>query len=131
MYHYSTVLPKQAAQKAGYYANVTWGGDGFGDLERWLTESYSGLNDPYHIGEGGASVPQWLQRYRGGRHPAQIIKLQQNLASGALDESLRGTDDLEKLLSSPSYTFGRWRLRFRLFVSWSAKRVLASIRRPW
>ena len=129
MYHYSTVLPKQAEQKAGYYANVTWGGDGFGDLERWLTESYYGLRDPYHIGEGEQVTPQWLQRYRGGRHPAQIIELQKLLASHYLEEVLRPTDDLEKLLSSPRYVLGRWSLRVRLFIFWSAKRVFASFRR--
>ena len=129
MYHYSTVLPKQAEQKAGYYANVTWGGDGFGDLEQWLTESYYGLRDPYHIGEGGRSIPQWLQRYRGGRHPAQIVKLQQHLASGELDEPTRPTDDLDRLLNSPLYALGRWGVRVRLFIFWTAKRLIASFKR--
>ena len=128
LYHYSCVLPKQARQKVGYYTHVTWT-DVFRDNERWLKESYFGLRDPYFIGEGGRLMPQWLERYR-GPHPAQIVKMRQDLSAGRLKEPLRLTEDIEKLLSSPRYTLGRWILRTYLFVFCNARRLLATLKRP-
>ena len=127
LYHYSYVLPKQARQKVGYYANVTWS-DVFRDNERWLKESYFGLRDPYFIGEGGRLMPQWLERYR-GPHPARIVKMRQDLSTGRLKEPLRPTEDIEKLLSSPRYTLGRWILRVYLFFFWNATRPARRLRR--
>ena len=120
LHHYSYVLPKQARQKVGYYANVAWT-DAFRNNERWLQESYLELRDPYFIGEGGRSMPQWLERYR-GLHPPQIVKLRHDLTTGKLEERSRPTDDIEKLLDSATYTLGRWFLRRYIFLSWHSKR---------
>jgi hypothetical protein len=121
LYHYSYVLPKQARQKVGYYTHVTWSHH-YRDNERWLQESYFGLEDPYFIGEGGRISPQWLERYR-GPHPAQIVQMRQDLNDGRLKEPLRPTEDIEKLLSSPLYALGRWILRVCLFIFWNARRL--------
>lgn len=125
LYHYSYVLPKQAYQKVGYYTHATWTAE-FQDNERWLTESYFGLKDPYFIGESGRRKPQWLERYR-GPHPSQIEKLRQDLSTGHLKEVVRPTQDIENLLESRSYTLERWSLRaysFLLFNTRRAKRGL-------
>ncbi|NVM22067.1 MAG: methyltransferase domain-containing protein [Desulfobacterales bacterium] len=127
LYHYSYVLPKQAREKVGYFSNVAWT-DVFRNNERWLKESYFELRDPYFIGESGRLKPQWLERYR-GPHPTQIVKMQQDLSMRRLKETLRATEDIEKLLSSPSYALGRPLLRTRLFILWTAKRPIAALLR--
>ncbi|MDY6836615.1 MAG: methyltransferase domain-containing protein [Thermodesulfobacteriota bacterium] len=127
LYHYSYVLPKQARQKVGYYTHVTWS-DHYRDNERWLKEGYYGLTDPYFIGEGGRRMPQWLERYR-GPHPAEIVKMREDLHTGQAKEPLRPLEDIEKLLSSPRYALGRWVLRAYLFVLWNARQVARRLRR--
>ena len=122
MYHYSYVLPKQAKQKVGYYANATWS-DVFRDNERWLKESYYLLKDPYYIGETGRQMPQWLERYR-GPHPYQIMELQKDLLDGQIKEEVRPTEDIDKLLDSKVYFLGKLIFGAILFIRWN------SIHRP-
>ena len=128
MYHYTTVLPKQAREKVGYYANVTWSGDGFSAIHRWLQDSYYGLTDPYFIGEDGKARLQWLERYQ-GRHPGQIVRMREDLGSDRLEEAMRPTEDLERLLGSRSYIVGRWARRLQLFIGWHLGRSYSSVRR--
>lgn len=127
LYHYSYVLPKQAYQKVGYYTHVTWSTE-FRDNERWLKDSYFGLEDPYFIGESGRSKPQWLERY-GGPHPAQIVKMRQDLRTGHLEEPLRPVQDIERLLNSRLYSLGRWGLRAYSFLLFNERRVMRGLRR--
>ncbi|MGD0167509.1 MAG: methyltransferase domain-containing protein [Gaiellaceae bacterium] len=126
LYHYSYVLPKQAYQKVGYYTHATWTTE-FRDNERWLTESYFGLKDPYFIGEGGRRKPQWLERYD-GPHPAQIEKMREDLSAGYIEETLRPTQDIENLLNSRLYTLGRRSLRVYSFLLFNTRRVKRGLR---
>ena len=130
MYHYSTIFPKQAREKMGYYPKVTWSRAfaQMAHMDGWIADSYYGLKHPYHLSVLGLSMPAWLERYLGG-HPAQIVRMRQDLASGTLEEALRPTEDLEQLLSSPAYKIGRWALRVQLFVVWNVKQPYASLRR--
>lgn len=127
LYHYSYVLPKQAAQKVGYYVNVEWT-DAFRDNERWLKEKYYGLKDPLFISEKGRWRWQWLERYT-GEHPAAIQQLRADLASGALTEPLRRTDDIEGLMAAPSYWLGRVFARLALFLTYHARRLVKPLTR--
>jgi hypothetical protein len=122
LYHYSYVLPKQAQQKVGYYANVTWT-DAFKENERWYQESYLELKHPFFVGEKGRKVPQWLQRYR-GEHPTQIRLLQQDLRDGKLNAELRPVGDIDKLLDSPLYRLGCWLFQAYTFLFWHTRQLL-------
>ena len=84
--------------------------------ERWLKERYLKLGSPYRVGEG-KNYLTWLIRYT-GLHPKQINLLQDDIADGKLDVSLRQTSDIELLLSSNSYRIGRALLRIVLFIQW-------------
>lgn len=127
LYHYSYVLPRQAEQKVGYFSHVTWS-DTFRDNERWLHDRYLELGDPYHVGEGQQYLT-WLTPYD-GPHPGQIIRMQEDIASGRLKVCLRRTEDIERLLASPFYILARFLLRVFLFVKWhSWKQPARTLRR--
>ncbi len=115
MYHYSYVFPKQAKQKVDYYSNVSWT-DAFQGNQRWMEESYLKLKTPLFLGEKGAPIFQWLERYRGS-HPEAIVQLRKDLKHGILKEPLRQTFDIEKLLNSPMY--------------WLATRILHTVLPPY
>lgn len=125
LYHYSYVLPKQAHQKVGYYTNVPWTSV-FRNNERWLKETYFKLKNPYFIREEGRFMPQWLERYH-GPHPGEIIKLQQDIRMGHLQEPLRPTEDIERLLNSPWYALGRRVLEVYSFIIGKALEFVISL----
>ncbi len=105
MYHYSYVFPKQAEQKVGYYANVDWT-EAFRQNERWMREEYFDLKHPMFLGERGWPVLQWLERYR-GQHPEAIRRLRADIDSGKISESMRSTEDIDRLLDSSLYFLER------------------------
>jgi len=114
LYHYSYVLPKQAYEKVAYYTNVTWT-DAFRENERWLSERYLKLGDPFHVGEG-LDYLTWLVRYD-GQHPEHIVKMRDDISNGRLKIALRPTGDIESLLSSRSYTVARSALSVLLYLN--------------
>jgi hypothetical protein len=67
-----------------------------------MEESYFGLKHPFFLGEKGKPILQWLERYR-GTHPEAIQQLRVDIDSGGVQEKLRQTTDIEKLLNAPSY----------------------------
>jgi len=126
LYHYSYVLPKQAKQKVGYYSNVTWT-KAFQENEQWFQDSYLGLKRPYFLGERGGLIFQWLERYE-GNHPEAIERLREDLSHGVVQEPLRLTEDLEKLLSSPAYWLLTRILRIVMIPYWRVRRWLKNVR---
>lgn len=127
LYHYSYVLPKQAQQKVGYYANVSWT-DAFRENERWYQESYLALKHPFFVGEKGRKVPQWLQRFQ-GQHPADIVRLRNDLQKGRIHAAMRPVENIESLLGSRSYKIGCWLLRVYLFVFWHLRKLVKPVTR--
>lgn len=101
MFHYSYVFPKQARQKVGYYSNVDWT-QAFRQNQQWLEDSYFGLKSPLFLSERGKPIFQWLERYRSG-HPEIIVQLRKDIDSGKVEEPMRATRDIEKLLNQPLY----------------------------
>lgn len=126
--HYAYVLPKQAEQKAGYYANVSWS-EAFRDNQRWYEESYKGLNNPLFLGQRGRWELQWLEPYKGA-HPSQIEKLRADLESGKIKERTRATEDIEALLKSPLYQLLRAKASLWLLVFWPLRNVWKRKLRP-
>lgn len=122
MYHYSYVLPKQALQKVGYYSNVVWS-DAFRHNQTWWKESYQQLKRPLFLGERGWPILQWLERF-GGQHPAAIRQLRADLESGRIQEELRPTEDIERLLRSPWYWLVTRLLHLIMPPYWYVRRAL-------
>ena len=119
MYHYSYVLPKQAAQKVGYYANVDWT-EVFRDAASWEIESYQKLAHPFFVGERGFPMFQWLEPFR-GQHPAAIRQLIADLDSGKLTEPQRPQEDIEALLKSTWYRAATLLLRWIMTPYWKLR----------
>ena len=107
LYHYSLVLPKQVIQKCAYYEEAVW--TERSEALEWAKDVFFELRDPYHV-HNVYDYPSWLERFRGS-HPPQIQALQADLQTGILDIEVRSTEDIEALLRSPMYRFGRAALR--------------------
>jgi len=116
MYHYSYVLPKQAVQKVGYYANVDWT-EVFRDAANWEAQSYQKLAHPFFVGERGFPMFQWLEAFQ-GTHPKIIQKLIHDLNEGTLVEEQRDQADIERLLGSIWYRIATRMLRWILTPYW-------------
>jgi hypothetical protein len=125
LFHYSYVFPKQAQQKVGYYSHVSWT-EAFRGNQRWLDESFLGLEDPFFLGEKGKPILQWLERYR-ETHPEAIQELRANIDSGIVQEKLRPTTDIEKLLNSPAYWLATSLLHMIMPSFWKIRTWLRSI----
>jgi len=116
LYHYSLLFPKQVIEKCDYYATADWARRA-GAVE-WANEAYLELHRPYRVHNVFAH-PSWLERYRGPQ-PAEGTRMMADLRVSDPD-SLRRTDDIERLLGSPAYRIGRaavrswdpWDLRLR------------------
>lgn len=144
MFHYCDLFPHQVLAKAAVYR-----------LEKpkvcaaildWAEHNYMRLEHPYHV-ERHYWLPAWLERYS-GHHPPEILRMMRDIRSGALDYELRPTDDIERLLATPTYWLGRqslkalepldraWRWGRRQAIRAShipgkIRHALASARGPW
>ena len=74
------------------------------------------------------AFPSWLERYFGS-HPVEIESLRQELAASPGKDALRPTDDIERLLDSPAYQFGRFLLKKSTPLALFAIRIIRRIRR--
>lgn len=106
MLHYSLLLPKQVAEKCDYYAKAAWAHRG--GATRWAKETYGELAHPFRV-HNVYDYPSWLDRYL-GVHPPEIVRMWEDLETSTTYE-LRRTDDIEDLLSNPSYRLGRTLLK--------------------
>ena len=106
MYHYSFVLPKQAAEKAEYYSSSKWLRL---DAHSWYEKNFQQISNPFKVFIN-SSNPGWLVRFR-GEHPPVIAQLQQDLKNGTLRYALRDTEDIEKMMRSWKFITGRFLLK--------------------
>ncbi len=121
LYHYSLLFPWQVEQKARLYMDenpVAYGG--IGD---WAKSSYFRLGHPYRV-HNLYNSPSWLKRYQ-GEHPAEVLRMMDDIESGRTEAVLRDNQDTDSLLDSRWYHVGamalacldyldRGRLRARL-----------------
>jgi len=127
LYHYSLIFPKQVAEKSEYYQNADWARRT--EALQWAQDSYETLQRPYRV-HNVYQYPSWLERYT-GEHPPQINALLADIRSGQLSISLRPAVDIENLLSSYLYLFGRAFLKALTpvyLVFYRLKRVLSSLK---
>lgn len=120
IYHYSLLLPQQVIEKCEYYNQATWVERN--EARRWAEESFLRLGNPYRV-HNVYDYPSWLEKFA-GIHPPQIENLRTDLRDTRLDIALRPTGDIEQLLQSPAYRFGRAVLKLlaSLYYLWD---------RPW
>jgi hypothetical protein len=128
LHHYAYVLPKQAEQKAGYYANVDWT-DAFSDNNRWLRDQYFGLKRPLLLGQRRRREFHWLERFQ-GKHPQQIDSLLADLEEGKENVELRPTEDIDRLLSSPFYRLAGLNAKLWLSIYWPIRSIWKMRLRP-
>lgn len=103
MVHYSLIFPKQVQEKSRYYDSADWVQRDA--MSEWAEETYFGLKRPFRV-HNVYHYMSWLERFS-GPHPPQIEALKADIASGRLGVEVRPTDDIERLLRSPSYRLGR------------------------
>ncbi|MHC5057966.1 MAG: glycosyltransferase [Planctomycetota bacterium] len=103
MYHYSLVFPERVDAKYSYYARADW--NFRKETAEWVESVYTKLEHPFRA-HYAYELPGWLERY-GGDHPPQVKALIADIEEGRLEMDLRRTDDIERLLSSVYYRFGR------------------------
>jgi hypothetical protein len=104
-YHYAVLFPKQMREKALLYQEEldihTY------DVLKAAEELYCGLTRPYYVDP--FACPSWLARYH-GTHPPELVRLWDDVARDLLKVERRPTSDVERLLQSNRYSFGRaWR----------------------
>jgi hypothetical protein len=136
LFHYSLLLPKQVIEKCDYYSHAQWAKRA-GALA-WANDAWLALHRPYRV-HNVYDHPSWLERYR-GPHPAEVVRMVEDLRRSGDPAALRATDDIERLLASPRYRAGRaWlKLRLRLDllatpllrVAAAASRLPTRVRRP-
>jgi hypothetical protein len=106
LYHYSLLFPKQVIEKCEYYRAAKWANSERATI--WASNSFMQLKNPYRV-HNVYDYPSWLERFTGS-HPHQIDNLRKDIASGILEIEMRSTDDVEHLLQSLGYKFGRFLL---------------------
>ena len=107
LYHYSLLFPKQVREKCLYYAHAY--PQERREAERWAVENFEKLSDPYRV-HNVYSEPSWLERFAGG-HPPQVRAMMEDIRTGAVEAECRENEDVERILRSVSYRFGRTALK--------------------
>ena len=105
MYHYEYLFPHQVRNKAEYYANAAHC-EGLRPKSSWAEECYMRLEKPYRVHNIYKWI-SWLERYK-GKHPEQIVNLLKDIKNGNREVELRHTNDIEYLLNSNRYKFGKF-----------------------
>ena len=103
LYHYSLVFPKQVTEKCEYYSAAAW--TRRQEAQQWARRVFMALQNPYRV-HNVYKYPSWLERFT-GQHPPQIEELRRDLQRGELNVAVRATEDMEALLMSWRYRFGR------------------------
>jgi hypothetical protein len=122
LYHYSLLFPKQVIEKNRYYGAAAWAERPH--AEAWTEAAYLKLERPYRVHNVDA-YPSWIERFAGA-HPPAAMQMWQDALAGRLGIECRPTDDIERLLRSPSYRAGRMLLKASAIVGASRAGLLAT-----
>ena len=103
LFHYSLLFPWQVEQKVRIYRDEK--PDLCGEIVDWAEQSYFKLKRPYRVHNLYRS-PSWLDRFS-GVHPPQVIEMMDDVLAGRTPATVRGTEDVERLLGRWWYPVGR------------------------
>jgi hypothetical protein len=110
LYHYELLFPKQVREKCAYYMSANWT-DSFRNLNQWMHSSYLSLMHPFRV-HMDYNFVSWLEHFW-GEHPPQVVEMVEAVRRGEhAGVDLRGTDDIEDLISRPFYRMRRALLKF-------------------
>jgi len=104
LYHYSLVFPKHVLEKCAYYNEANWATHAR-KINEWSCSCFMNIGDPFRV-HNVYQYPSWLDRFY-GQHPEEIVRLQHDISSKAIEVELRHTDDIEVLLNSIVYAVKR------------------------
>ena len=125
LYHYSLLFPRQVHDKCRYYrARFS---SRYPETLAWMNDSYLELRRPYRV-HNVYSMPSWLDRFE-GQHPPEVTRMMEDIRTGEVAETLRRTDDVETLLDSWWYPWGRGALKAADHVDRAAQGTRAHARR--
>lgn len=103
IYHYTAIFRSQVERKNRSYALREWKDKSENmeaSIENWLS-----LKDPFHL-QSEFRYYSWLERFK-GTHPPEIMRLREDIRSGKIAVDMRYNADVERLLASLGYKFGR------------------------
>ncbi|MFC1960133.1 glycosyltransferase family 2 protein [Chloroflexota bacterium] len=103
MYHYSLLFPFQVADKCRYYDQTDW--NNRTEFQQWYKKDYMQLQHPYRL-HNVYQYPGWINHFT-GKIPTQINQMMADIKAGQHNVALRQTDDIEKLLTQPSYAISK------------------------
>ena len=94
-------------QKCQYYDRASWVNRN--EYSNWARDNFLALKDPFRV-HNVYDYPSWLDRFC-GQHPPQIEALHRDIKEGRLLVEMRRSDDIERLLTSPTYRLRRLGLK--------------------
>lgn len=103
MYHYGQLFPWQVWQKIRVYEKEK--PESCSGIVQWAEDSYFSLKMPYSV-ERHYWFPSWLERYN-KKYPSEVKTMMQDISSGKIKQELRKTEDIELLLNSAGYFWGK------------------------
>jgi len=131
LYHYALVFPKQVLDKCTYYSMAEWATHAR-SAQEWAQRNYLDLEEPFKV-HNVYSSPSGIERFRCTSTPA-IQQLITDIKTGRIDVELRDNGDLEKLLSSSSYSFRRavlksvgWFYRWKRLLTHTLVRAIRKV----
>lgn len=108
LYHYSLLFPKQVFEKVTYYSSTNLGPQCERMVE-WAKENYMQLKRPFRV-HNVHTHPSWLEHFS-GTQPQEAINMFNDAVAGQIKVELRSMLDVENLLRSFWYRFGRATLK--------------------
>ena len=105
LYHYSFLFPKQVLDKSEYRSKADWIKPYQKMSREWAERNYLVLGNPFRV-HNVFTHPSWLEPFS-GKHPPAIQALREDIREGTTRVSLRGTEDIDRLLASKSYAVKR------------------------
>lgn len=107
LFHYPLLFPWQVRQKTLIYEKEK--PEACSGIVRWAQNNYFRLGNPFRVHNVYRS-PSWLERYHGD-HPAQVLRMMEDVRVGRVVAVTRQNADVEKLLDSWWYPRGRAALK--------------------
>lgn len=107
-YHYSTIIPDLVNQKMQYYSQQNW--EDHDKFYEWYQSNFIQIHYPFRV-HHATSYVSWLSRFN-RIHPPQIQQLIIDLKKRNTTIRIRGSNDIELLLSKKRYILGVLCFRF-------------------
>ena len=102
LFHYPLLFPSQVRRKTVLYNQEKLA---YSRILEWAQKGYYRLDSPFHV-HYASWLPSWLDRYAGG-HPAEVLRMMDDVRSGRVAAETRANADVEVLLGTWWYRLCR------------------------